>query len=112
MEKIYDLVPDYKDWLVRVEEKNFFHSAHAYCQTCGRKMKFELREHSPRYSGYTGNVVVDLMEVCLKGCEEFETLSTYRNQIDGKLYVKNFIKLDEYIEHLLNKKETEWNKKF
>lgn len=111
MEKIYELVVDKSRWEVDVREKNFGHSAHQFCQVCAGRMRFKVTEHTPRYSGYTGNVVLDLIEYCPAGCEEFTLTQIYRCRTDDKLYVNNFIEIEEYKEHLLERGEQKWNKK-
>lgn len=103
MERIYTLVPDKRSWEVTVKEIKFAHSAHYYCQHCGKEMKFDLREHSPKYSGYTRNVVLDVFEVCPNGCEEFLMKEVYRNRFDELVYTHNFTELEEYKERMLER---------
>lgn len=109
MEEIFELIPDQQNWEVKIRNKQFFHSAHQFCQICASKMRFKIVDHEPKFSGYTGNLQYDVTEVCPNGCESFVAQTIYRNQFDGKLYINNFIEIEEYKDHLLQK-ESKWTK--
>lgn len=101
MEQVYDLVKDEKAWEVNVEEHIFYHREHAFCETCGSKMRFKIEPKTKPYSGWTRNFVYEVLEHCPNGCEDFIVMEVYRNK-DGRLYTSNFTDLDEKIEYILN----------
>ena len=111
MEEVIELIPDLREYKVTARPKVFRHSAHAFCEQCGSPTMFKIVQHTPPYSGYTGNVVMDVVERCKAGCGEFVAGQVYRNKSDGKLYASNFINLAEFCEYILNKDGDKWNRK-
>jgi hypothetical protein len=108
METVYSLTHNESSWEVDITEHMFYHREHAFCEVCGKKMRFRIEPREKPYSGWTKNLVFEVKEFCPEECESFTIMEVYRYK-DGRLFTSNFENLEEKIEYIQNGSK-KWNK--
>ena len=100
MEKIYQMDAS-QSFEPLSKEYRPYHKDHKFCTVCGEHMQFEITEQDPKFSGYSGNRIYNLVEFCPvdRGHDMFTVMELYRYRGDSKLYKNDFEDPQTYIEN-------------